>query len=287
METVCRLCSTQSSRLEAIFSFKNGRLISDLISTLIPIRCDINDPYPKKVCGMCLDIINKAIELRETSFKTDESFRNGTFVILPEKIPTESTIKVEKPIDKGKRKDSADDNSPRKRQRTSTDNGCPYGCSKSMNDVEKLSTIEEKLDKLMESVGCVDKLKLKMDHLEKKVSSQEHDLQTNKTFITNCLENAIGSKPSTFPTKLCATNVSELNVVDRTLMTPANNDYFIKYLNNNIGKSPDYKSYMKRALEIIMNSDFKAQLSFANHIRNLHAYNVIAGKKKILGFKVL
>lgn len=273
METVCRLCSRQSRTLESIFSFKNGRLISDLINNLIPIKIDINDSYPKRICSDCFDVISKAVELRETSVKTDESFRNGTFVVLPEK-PAVKTEKV---------KDGKDDTgtSPRKRKRVSTeeDKDCPYGCTKT--DVEKLNAIEEKLDKLMENLGNVDKLQLKMSHLEKKVSSQEHDLQTNKTFITNCLENAIGSKPASFPTKLCATNISELNAVDRALMHSANSDYFIKYLNNNIGKSPDFKSYMKRGMEIVVTSDFKAQLSFANHIRNLHAYNVIAGEANL------
>lgn len=279
METVCRLCSRQSRSLESIFSFKNNRLISDLINNLIPIKLDINDSFPKKVCKVCLEIISKAIELREMSVKSDQSFRTGTFVILPE--IAESAIKTEKEQIKSKNESAC---SQRKRQRTSTEDetDCPYGCNKP--DVEKLCVIEEKLDRLVDCLGNVDKLKLKMAHLEKKIATQENDLQTNKTFITNCLENAIGSKPSSFPTKLCATNIEELNTIDRSLMSAANNDYFIKYLNKNIGKSPDFKSYMKRALEIVMSSDLKAQLSFANHIRNLHAYNVVAGLYKFLKF---
>ena len=229
------------------------------------------DSYPKKICCDCLETIEKAHELREISVRTDDSFRTGTFVILP--------AKNEKSLEKSKSSETSEPKVTKKRRKASTeDDNCPYGCTKTAAETEKLSKIENKLDKLMDNLGDVDKLQIKMVHLEKKVSNQEHDLRTNKTFITNCLENAIGSKPSSFPTKLCATNVSELNAVDRSLMSPLNSEYFVKYLNNNIGKSPDFKSYMKRALEIVMASDFKAQLSFANHIRNLHSYLIISGK---------
>jgi hypothetical protein len=259
--------------LESIFSFKNGRLVSDLINSIIPVKLDINDPFPKKVCMNCLQIINKVHELREISLRTDGSFRTGTFVILPELVEEVKPERTKSPDDPAQR-------SLRKRCRNSEvdDDDCPYGCNKSLPDSSKLEKIESKLDKLMENLCDVDKLSMKIVHLEKKIMNQEHDLKTNKTFITNCLENAIGSKPLNFPTKLCATNVQELNVIDRSLMSPHNSEYFIKYLTNNIGKSPDYKSYMKRALEIVMASDFKAQLSFANHIRNLHSYHLISGK---------
>lgn len=276
METVCRLCSRQSRYLESIFSFKNGRLVSDLINNIIPVKLEISDPFPKKVCKNCLDIIYKIHELREISLRTDESFRMGTFVILPELV--EETVKIEK----NRSTDDPAQRNTRKRCSSSpeADEDCPYGCNRSPES-SKLAKIESKLDKLVESLCDVDKLSVKMVHLEKKMMNQEHDLRTNKTFITNCLENAIGSKPMTFPTKLCATNVQELNAIDRALMVPHNSEYFIKYLNNNIGKSPDYKSYMKRALEIVMASDFKAQLSFANHIRNLHSYHIISGNFQI------
>lgn len=60
-----------------MFSFEQGRLLSDLISIICPIRIDpCDDGLPKSICGECKEIVMTAINLRETSVKNDIVFRS-------------------------------------------------------------------------------------------------------------------------------------------------------------------------------------------------------------------
>lgn len=288
METVCRLCSAQSPLLESIFSFRNGRLLSDLITIMCPIKIDINDSFPKKICKECLQVIIAANELREASVKSDLSFRTGTFVALPEASPRDLPIKQE-PI----RNDSDSDdcalisisrqNKHVSRIKSDSSFNCPYGCHKSTKNVDslelkKLTAIEQKLD------VCLDGLKLNNavrdinDSVEREVARNRHEIFEEKTFVNNCLETPIGPKPPTFPKKLRATNMNELSEVDKSLMSVANNQYLRKYLDINIGNSSDYKCFMKQGLEIIMSTELKTQLLFSTQIKRLQAYCIIAGR---------
>ena len=82
MDKICRLCAKRSSSLTSLFSFKNQRLIIDLIITICPIRIDRNDEFPKKICDECLEIIVSANELRSTSVKSDNDFRLGSISLI-------------------------------------------------------------------------------------------------------------------------------------------------------------------------------------------------------------
>lgn len=78
MDTTCRLCGLSSSKLVPLFSFDNGRIISDLITILIPINVKIDDDkIPNNICKHCLNIIRSMHELRNKSVKNDEMFRNS------------------------------------------------------------------------------------------------------------------------------------------------------------------------------------------------------------------
>ena len=76
MESTCRLCSKQCSTLTSIFGFINDRLVSDLIVLLIPIKLDVNDDLPKKICEECLEIVQTFHELRHSAIKNDINFRS-------------------------------------------------------------------------------------------------------------------------------------------------------------------------------------------------------------------
>jgi Zinc-finger associated domain (zf-AD)/Zinc finger, C2H2 type len=100
MENVCRLCARQSQPLESVFSFQNGgRLLTDLIAVICPIRIDVNDNLPKQICEECLEIVVSASKLRETSVKSDINFRTGKFVISQEAPKLSTQIKQEKSVD--------------------------------------------------------------------------------------------------------------------------------------------------------------------------------------------
>jgi hypothetical protein len=79
MDTVCRLCARQSNFLESVFSFQNNRLVADQIVVICPVKIEIEDDLPKQICEECLEIIGSASKLRETSVKSDVSFRTGKF----------------------------------------------------------------------------------------------------------------------------------------------------------------------------------------------------------------
>lgn len=98
MDTLCRLCSIKTPALTSIFSFKNDRLISDMISIICPIKIDAADDFPKNICKACLRIISEAYELREKSVQSDVNFKTGKFEkqeSLP-KISEVAHIKEEK-----------------------------------------------------------------------------------------------------------------------------------------------------------------------------------------------
>lgn len=77
VEIICRLCGNLSREMESIFSFKKGRLLSDLIITICPVRIEISDELPKVVCDECTEVIRTANELREKSVQVDMKFRKG------------------------------------------------------------------------------------------------------------------------------------------------------------------------------------------------------------------
>lgn len=89
MESLCRLCAKQSLHLESVFSFADGRLVSDLISIVCPIRIDVADLLPKKICVECKDIVVCSNKLRETCVMSDILFRTGNF---DNEEPTETAI---------------------------------------------------------------------------------------------------------------------------------------------------------------------------------------------------
>lgn len=94
MENVCRLCARPSSVLESVFGFENGRLISDLIAIICPVKIDVNDNLPKKICDECMEIIISATKLRETSVRSDLNFRLGNFTFPPEPPVEEKQIQI-------------------------------------------------------------------------------------------------------------------------------------------------------------------------------------------------
>lgn len=285
METVCRLCSKQSPLLESIFSFRNGRLLSDLITIMCPIKIDINDSYPKKICKDCLQVIIAANDLRSESVKSDVSFRTGTFVALPEQQPRESPIKQEPISNESDSDDCALISITRQgnptKVRVEPPFNCPYGCQRTSTanlespELKKLIAIEHKLDVCLGGLRTSNSVN---NPTEREIARARQELFEEKTFINNCLETPIGPKPPNFPKKLRATNIMELSEVDKCLMSVANNQYLRKYLDINIGSSSDYKCFMKQGLEIIMSTELKTQLLFSTQIKRLQAYCIIAGR---------
>lgn len=77
MDTTCRLCAVHSSSLTSVFSFKNTRLIVDVVQAICPIKIDIKDSLPHEICTRCLKTVFEAIELREKSVLNDFNFRSS------------------------------------------------------------------------------------------------------------------------------------------------------------------------------------------------------------------
>ncbi|KAL7012041.1 hypothetical protein ACKWTF_014592 [Chironomus riparius] len=77
MNTICRLCITKTPALTSVFSFKNDRLIADMIALICPVKIDPCDSYPKSVCLSCLRIVTEAYELREKSVQSDVKLKTG------------------------------------------------------------------------------------------------------------------------------------------------------------------------------------------------------------------
>lgn len=75
--TECRICGQISNDLESVFSFvESGRLLSDLIYIVCPIRIEVSDDLPKKICEACKEIIVTSVQLREMSVRSDLKFRH-------------------------------------------------------------------------------------------------------------------------------------------------------------------------------------------------------------------
>ncbi|KAL7015221.1 hypothetical protein ACKWTF_016351 [Chironomus riparius] len=92
MDTICRLCSNQSSILTSVFTLKNGRIIADMISIICPIKIELSDNLPKTACTSCIKIIYDAVDLREKSIQTDQNLKSSQFQHTIEPV----RIKVEK-----------------------------------------------------------------------------------------------------------------------------------------------------------------------------------------------
>lgn len=76
MDKICRLCGQNSAHLESVFSLvEGGRLLADLIYIVCPIRIEVNDNLPKKICEECMEVVVSSIKLRESSVKSDLVFR--------------------------------------------------------------------------------------------------------------------------------------------------------------------------------------------------------------------
>lgn len=76
MTEQCRLCGQMSNDLQSVFSFaESGRLLADLIYIVCPIRVEVSDDLPKKICEVCKEIIVTSVELRELSVRSDLTFR--------------------------------------------------------------------------------------------------------------------------------------------------------------------------------------------------------------------
>lgn len=86
MDSTCRLCSQHSSSLTSIFNLKSGRLIADMISIICPIKIEVSDSLPHRICSKCLKIIIEAVELREKSVESDINFRSNSIQPLPETV---------------------------------------------------------------------------------------------------------------------------------------------------------------------------------------------------------
>lgn len=102
MDSICRLCGQTSVHLESVFSFvESGRLLSDLIYIVCPIRIEVNDDLPKKICAGCLEVVVSSIRLRESSVKSDLNFRlhnlDESANRLEIQLPFE--VKQETPVD--------------------------------------------------------------------------------------------------------------------------------------------------------------------------------------------
>ncbi|KAG5680722.1 hypothetical protein PVAND_010212 [Polypedilum vanderplanki] len=63
-----------SSQLESLFSHHNGMLIANLVTSILTIKIDRTDNKPKRICKSCLDICNRAFDLRTLAIFNDENF---------------------------------------------------------------------------------------------------------------------------------------------------------------------------------------------------------------------
>lgn len=92
MDSLCRLCCSKSTNLTSIFSFKNERLLSDIILLICPIRIDASDYLSKFICDQCLNRLLDALNLREMSVKSDIYLKQLEF---PPEIPVISNLDLQ------------------------------------------------------------------------------------------------------------------------------------------------------------------------------------------------
>lgn len=71
MEGSCRLCLQEVEFVTNVFEFEDGRQIADLIQVICSLRIHPEDLFSKSICAMCLNIINRAHELRLICIKND------------------------------------------------------------------------------------------------------------------------------------------------------------------------------------------------------------------------
>lgn len=71
MEDSCRLCLQEVEGVTNVFEFEDGRQIADLIQVICSLKIHPEDLFSKSICAMCLDIVNRAHELRLICIKND------------------------------------------------------------------------------------------------------------------------------------------------------------------------------------------------------------------------
>ena len=67
MTTLCRLCIADSEIGTDLSEIREGLPLSTIAMIICPIKIEHSDFLPKKICGLCLEIILSAYKLRETS----------------------------------------------------------------------------------------------------------------------------------------------------------------------------------------------------------------------------
>lgn len=288
MESACRLCSKYSEELKSMFSFKNGHLLCDLVSSICPIKIDINDPFPKKICRRCLALITETAKLRETSVQVDETFRSGTFAISePEEVDEENEfeqlvmneprIGLKRPrrsMTQEVTSESDDDLPPRSiNENGRRVNTCEMTDSRDLVIQQQLNLIDTKVDILIEAIGGrtqhhqPDLGTISTKHWTNQEESDplidksgdlnnETSVDRSGTFFANCL--------------------TELNEIDKILLNEDKSLLLRKLLKDKLEGCKTYQIYMKKGVDMFFSDQVK--LSFGTVIKSLRVFTILVGE---------
>lgn len=133
----CRVCSSEEENdMTSIYSTAPGKpwlIIVDMISSICPIKLDVNDTFSKQICSKCLSIINSAYNLRVKSVQVDIDAKRS----LPAARPRKSLPSQQPQSLKRSRKTSMDQSDftieeQREEKRALTD--CEFQVNASVSD---------------------------------------------------------------------------------------------------------------------------------------------------------
>lgn len=253
MEMLCRLCARQSTSLQPIFSMYNGRLLNDIISNLCPIKIDVSDSLPQKVCDECLEIVVSANRLRETSLLSDINFRSGNFN-LPER-----TIQI--------KEEHQDDELEFDYEQmidypmSNSSQTFPNDSAWDFNDWNPQQQWKRKQTSFKLRKNCADKRK-SMGGTSKSIESQAHrlDIPSNEA-----LREASVSSEKTFDCDFCAEKFTQKTSIEQ-------------HMNSKHFENQQITQPLRFSCPLDCGAIFLHHRSIKRHIRNLHKDNLECNK---------
>lgn len=75
MESSCRLCLQDIKNSHDVFQLTKGDQMFSIIETITSIKIEPKDSHSKIICGLCVDTLEKAYELRLLSIKNDQHLK--------------------------------------------------------------------------------------------------------------------------------------------------------------------------------------------------------------------
>lgn len=77
LASACRLCSVENSKMYDVFETREGLPISVMAMIICPVRIEMSDSLPKRICEDCLEIVLSAYQLRDLSMKNERFFKES------------------------------------------------------------------------------------------------------------------------------------------------------------------------------------------------------------------